>query len=217
MEALLETGGVPVTPGPELQSWGRAGVKQQKAPSVRGPKGCRKRKTSPEIFLPSLASPLCPPLLLFLPEWPAVVSAPAPELVLPGLTLPSLLLPETPPPRPPALAWCYLGMLLERKDTFSTTPMGIHDCGFSGTVPLDCFGKVCAPGYTHPPNLDEARHPSLLFLEPAASLGFSPPPRPTQEVPLLQTFLSIPNKSKVSQTLPMPDLAYPIFQACLLS
>ena len=156
MEALLETGGVPVTPGPELQSWGKAGVRQQKAPSVRSPKGCRKRKTSPEIFLPSLASPFCPPLLLLLPEWPAVVSAPAPELVLPGLTLPSLLLPETPPPRPPALAWCYLGMLLERKDTFSTTPMGIHDCGFSGTDPLDCFGKVCAPGYTHPPNLDEA-------------------------------------------------------------
>ncbi|EPY84592.1 tetratricopeptide repeat protein 22 [Camelus ferus] len=41
-----------------------------------------------------------------------------------------------------ALAWCYLGMLLERKDTFSTTPMGIHDCGFSGTDPLDCFGKA---------------------------------------------------------------------------
>ncbi|XP_062961826.1 tetratricopeptide repeat protein 22 [Cynocephalus volans] len=41
-----------------------------------------------------------------------------------------------------ALAWCYLGMLLERKDTFSTTPMGIHDCGYSGTDPLDCFGKA---------------------------------------------------------------------------
>ncbi|XP_043734186.1 tetratricopeptide repeat protein 22 [Cervus elaphus] len=45
-------------------------------------------------------------------------------------------------PHPRALAWCYLGMLLERKDTFSTTPMGIHDCGFSGTDPLDCFGKA---------------------------------------------------------------------------
>jgi hypothetical protein len=44
----------------------------------------------------------------------------------------------------PALAWCYLGMLLERKDTFSTTPMGVHDCGYSGTDPLDCFGKVHA-------------------------------------------------------------------------
>uniref|UniRef100_F7DTS2 Tetratricopeptide repeat domain 22 n=1 Tax=Monodelphis domestica TaxID=13616 RepID=F7DTS2_MONDO len=41
-----------------------------------------------------------------------------------------------------ALAWCYLGMLLERKDTFSTTPMGVHDCGYSGTDPLDCFGKA---------------------------------------------------------------------------
>lgn len=33
-------------------------------------------------------------------------------------------------------------MLLERKDTFSTTPLGVHDCGYSGTEPLDCFGKV---------------------------------------------------------------------------
>ncbi|XP_012877777.1 PREDICTED: tetratricopeptide repeat protein 22 [Dipodomys ordii] len=41
-----------------------------------------------------------------------------------------------------ALAWCYLGMLLERKDTFSTTPMGVHDYGYSGTDPLDCFGKA---------------------------------------------------------------------------
>ncbi|XP_069498221.1 tetratricopeptide repeat protein 22 [Ambystoma mexicanum] len=41
-----------------------------------------------------------------------------------------------------ALAWCYVGIMLERKDTFSTTPMGIHDCGYSGTDPLDCFGKA---------------------------------------------------------------------------
>uniref|UniRef100_A0A8D0H5V6 Tetratricopeptide repeat domain 22 n=1 Tax=Sphenodon punctatus TaxID=8508 RepID=A0A8D0H5V6_SPHPU len=41
-----------------------------------------------------------------------------------------------------ALAWCYVGMLLERKDTFTTTPMGIHACGYSGTGPLDCFGKA---------------------------------------------------------------------------
>ncbi|KAG8436866.1 hypothetical protein GDO86_007812 [Hymenochirus boettgeri] len=41
-----------------------------------------------------------------------------------------------------ALAWCYIGMMLERQNTFSTTPMGIHDCGFSGTDPLDCFGKA---------------------------------------------------------------------------
>ncbi|XP_061042522.1 tetratricopeptide repeat protein 22 [Eubalaena glacialis] len=45
-------------------------------------------------------------------------------------------------PHHQALAWCYLGMLLERKDTFSITPMGVHDCGFSGTDPLDCFGKA---------------------------------------------------------------------------
>ncbi|XP_029474067.1 tetratricopeptide repeat protein 22 [Rhinatrema bivittatum] len=41
-----------------------------------------------------------------------------------------------------ALSWCYVGMLLERKDTFSTTPMGIHDCGYSGTDPLVCFGTA---------------------------------------------------------------------------
>ncbi|XP_013377120.1 PREDICTED: tetratricopeptide repeat protein 22 isoform X2 [Chinchilla lanigera] len=48
-----------------------------------------------------------------------------------------------------ALAWCYLGMLLERKDTFSTTPMGVHDCGYSGTDPLDCFGKIHTTAYLH--------------------------------------------------------------------
>ncbi|OCT82765.1 hypothetical protein XELAEV_18025299mg [Xenopus laevis] len=41
-----------------------------------------------------------------------------------------------------ALAWCYLGVMLERQNTFATTPMGIHDCGYSGTDPLGCFGKV---------------------------------------------------------------------------
>ena len=44
-----------------------------------------------------------------------------------------------------ALPWCYLGMLLERKQMSSTTPMGIQDCGFSETDPLDCFGKVLYP------------------------------------------------------------------------
>ncbi|KAM4642684.1 tetratricopeptide repeat protein 22 [Discoglossus pictus] len=41
-----------------------------------------------------------------------------------------------------ALAWCYIGMMLEKKQTFSTTPMGIHDCGYSGTDPLDCHSKA---------------------------------------------------------------------------
>ncbi|KAM8955446.1 LOW QUALITY PROTEIN: tetratricopeptide repeat protein 22 [Lycaon pictus] len=49
---------------------------------------------------------------------------------------------KSPDPHYQALAWCYLGILLERKDTFSTTPMGVHDCGYSGTDPLDCFGKA---------------------------------------------------------------------------
>ncbi|KAM9687360.1 tetratricopeptide repeat protein 22 [Trichechus inunguis] len=49
-----------------------------------------------------------------------------------------------------AVAWCYLGMLLERKDTFSTTPMGVHDYGYSGTDPLDCFGKAIEIAKDHP-------------------------------------------------------------------
>uniref|UniRef100_A0A2I3GB11 Tetratricopeptide repeat domain 22 n=1 Tax=Nomascus leucogenys TaxID=61853 RepID=A0A2I3GB11_NOMLE len=52
------------------------------------------------------------------------------------------------------LAWCYLGMLLERKDTFSTTPMGVHDCGYSGTDPLDCFGKAIEIAKNQPPILN---------------------------------------------------------------
>nr|XP_030726118.1 tetratricopeptide repeat protein 22 isoform X1 [Globicephala melas] len=57
-------------------------------------------------------------------------------------------------PHHQALAWCYLGMLLERKDTFSITPIGIHDCGFSGTDPLDCFGKAIEIAKDQPPILN---------------------------------------------------------------
>lgn len=65
----------------------------------------------------------------------------------------------------PALAWCYVGMLLERKDTFFTTPMGVHECGYSGTEPLDCFGKVCVcPEYIHFTNLGSPR--ALCFSGP---------------------------------------------------
>ncbi|KAM8999787.1 tetratricopeptide repeat protein 22 [Sarcophilus harrisii] len=53
-----------------------------------------------------------------------------------------------------ALAWCYLGMLLERKDAFSTTPMGVHDYGYSGTDPLDCFGKAIEIAKDHTPTLN---------------------------------------------------------------
>ncbi|XP_028856916.1 tetratricopeptide repeat protein 22-like [Denticeps clupeoides] len=38
-----------------------------------------------------------------------------------------------------ALAWCYVGLMLERKEEFSTVPMAIHDCGFSGSEPLACY------------------------------------------------------------------------------
>ncbi|XP_033866355.3 tetratricopeptide repeat protein 22 [Acipenser ruthenus] len=41
-----------------------------------------------------------------------------------------------------ALAWCYIGLMLERQDTFPVVPMGIHDCGYSGTDPLDCYCKA---------------------------------------------------------------------------
>nr|XP_009681629.1 PREDICTED: tetratricopeptide repeat protein 22 [Struthio camelus australis] len=49
-----------------------------------------------------------------------------------------------------ALAWCYLGILLERKETFSTTPRGIQDCGYSETDPLDCFGKAIETAKDNP-------------------------------------------------------------------
>lgn len=41
-----------------------------------------------------------------------------------------------------ALAWCYTGLMLERTEEFSTVPMSVHDCGFSGSDPLTCYGSV---------------------------------------------------------------------------
>ncbi|XP_069581451.1 tetratricopeptide repeat protein 22 [Brachyistius frenatus] len=41
-----------------------------------------------------------------------------------------------------ALAWCYVGIMLERKDEFSTVPMSIHDCGYSASDPLSCYGTA---------------------------------------------------------------------------
>ncbi|XP_049444318.1 tetratricopeptide repeat protein 22 [Epinephelus fuscoguttatus] len=41
-----------------------------------------------------------------------------------------------------ALAWCYVGIMLERKEEFSTVPMSIHDCGYSASDPLSCFGTA---------------------------------------------------------------------------
>ncbi|KAJ7332680.1 hypothetical protein JRQ81_014860 [Phrynocephalus forsythii] len=53
-----------------------------------------------------------------------------------------------------ALAWCYLGILLERKDSFSALPVAIHDCGYSETDPLDCFGKALEIAKESPPVLN---------------------------------------------------------------
>ncbi|XP_044217912.1 tetratricopeptide repeat protein 22 [Thunnus albacares] len=41
-----------------------------------------------------------------------------------------------------ALAWCYVGIMLERKDEFTTVPMSIHDCGYSASEPLSCYGTA---------------------------------------------------------------------------
>ncbi|XP_071984954.1 tetratricopeptide repeat protein 22 [Engystomops pustulosus] len=49
-----------------------------------------------------------------------------------------------------ALSWCYIGMMLEKQHSFSTTPMGIHDYGFSGTDPLDCYSKAIEMGRGDP-------------------------------------------------------------------
>nr|XP_046156190.1 tetratricopeptide repeat protein 22 [Oncorhynchus gorbuscha] len=41
-----------------------------------------------------------------------------------------------------ALSWCYIGIMLERKEEFSTVPMSVHDCGYSDSDPLSCFGTA---------------------------------------------------------------------------
>ncbi|XP_034066242.1 tetratricopeptide repeat protein 22 isoform X1 [Gymnodraco acuticeps] len=41
-----------------------------------------------------------------------------------------------------ALAWCYVGIMLERKEEFTTVPMSIHDCGYSASDPLSCYGTA---------------------------------------------------------------------------
>ncbi|TMS20564.1 Tetratricopeptide repeat protein 22 [Larimichthys crocea] len=41
-----------------------------------------------------------------------------------------------------ALAWCYVGIMLERKEEFGTVPMSIHDCGYSASEPLSCYGTA---------------------------------------------------------------------------
>jgi len=45
-----------------------------------------------------------------------------------------------------AMAWCYVGLMLERTEEFSTVPMSVHDCGFSGSDPLTCYGSVRMSG-----------------------------------------------------------------------
>uniref|UniRef100_A0A8C5R9Q7 Tetratricopeptide repeat domain 22 n=1 Tax=Leptobrachium leishanense TaxID=445787 RepID=A0A8C5R9Q7_9ANUR len=45
-----------------------------------------------------------------------------------------------------ALAWCYIGMMLDKQHTFPTTPMGIHDCGYSGAHSLDFYSKAIEIG-----------------------------------------------------------------------
>ncbi|XP_019904877.2 tetratricopeptide repeat protein 22 [Esox lucius] len=41
-----------------------------------------------------------------------------------------------------ALAWCYIGIMLERKEEFPTVPMSVHDCGYSDSEPLGCYGTA---------------------------------------------------------------------------
>ncbi|XP_056271224.1 tetratricopeptide repeat protein 22 isoform X2 [Pseudoliparis swirei] len=41
-----------------------------------------------------------------------------------------------------ALTWCYIGVMLERKEEFSTVPMAVHDCGYSATDPLSCYATA---------------------------------------------------------------------------
>ncbi|XP_054644607.1 tetratricopeptide repeat protein 22 isoform X1 [Dunckerocampus dactyliophorus] len=41
-----------------------------------------------------------------------------------------------------ALSWCYIGIMLERQDEFIAVPMSVHDCGYSATDPLSCYGTA---------------------------------------------------------------------------
>ena len=34
------------------------------------------------------------------------------------------------------------GIFLERQSMFENTPMAIHDCGFTGLEPIDCYSKA---------------------------------------------------------------------------
>uniref|UniRef100_A0A8C9YLY4 Tetratricopeptide repeat domain 22 n=1 Tax=Sander lucioperca TaxID=283035 RepID=A0A8C9YLY4_SANLU len=49
---------------------------------------------------------------------------------------------ESEKPQHKALAWCYVGIMLERKEEFTTVPMSIHDCGYSASDPLSCYGTA---------------------------------------------------------------------------
>uniref|UniRef100_A0A3P8Z5Z6 Tetratricopeptide repeat domain 22 n=1 Tax=Esox lucius TaxID=8010 RepID=A0A3P8Z5Z6_ESOLU len=46
-----------------------------------------------------------------------------------------------------ALAWCYIGIMLERKEEFPTVPMSVHDCGYSDSEPLGCYGTINVTTY----------------------------------------------------------------------
>ncbi|KAL1022769.1 hypothetical protein UPYG_G00032060 [Umbra pygmaea] len=41
-----------------------------------------------------------------------------------------------------ALSWCYIGIMLEKKEEFTTVPMSVHDCGYSDSEPLSCYGTA---------------------------------------------------------------------------
>ncbi|KAK7888995.1 hypothetical protein WMY93_024555 [Mugilogobius chulae] len=49
---------------------------------------------------------------------------------------------ESERPQHKALAWCHIGIMLERKDDFVTVPMSVHDCGYSATDPLSCYATA---------------------------------------------------------------------------
>ncbi|XP_072293955.1 tetratricopeptide repeat protein 22 [Eucyclogobius newberryi] len=49
---------------------------------------------------------------------------------------------ESDKPQHKALAWCHVGVMLERKNEFVTVPMSVHDCGYSATDPLSCYATA---------------------------------------------------------------------------
>ena len=60
------------------------------------------------------------------------------------------------------LCFLFAGILIERQSNFETTPMAIHDCGFTGIEPLDSYSKAIKLAEKYPPILCRLAKVSLF-------------------------------------------------------